>query len=65
MMIVKKTYEFSPENDLIGKGGFGCVIAPALKCSKKDKDIDKMVSKVIPSHDMNYSNELKISQVLK
>jgi serine/threonine protein kinase len=49
----------------IGKGGFGCVVSPALKCSKKDKYTDMMVSKVIPTHDMNYSNELKISQVLK
>jgi len=49
----------------IGKGGFGCVVSPALKCSKKDKYTDMMVSKVIPTHDANYSNELKISQVLK
>lgn len=49
----------------IGKGGFGCVVAPALKCSKKDKYTDMMVSKVIPTHDIHYSNELKISQVLK
>jgi len=49
----------------IGKGGFGCVVSPALKCSKKDKYTEMMVSKVIPTHDVNYSNELKISQVLK
>ena len=49
----------------IGKGGFGCVVSPALKCSKKDKYTDKMVSKIIPTHDVHYSNELKISQVLK
>jgi hypothetical protein len=49
----------------IGKGGFGCVVSPALKCSKKDKNTDMMVSKVIPTHDVHYSNELKISQVLK
>jgi len=49
----------------IGKGGFGCVISPALKCSKKDKDSDKMVSKIMLSQDMNYSNELSISHVLK
>ena len=49
----------------IGKGGFGCVVFPALKCSKKDKNTDTMVSKVIPTQDVNYSNELKISQVLK
>ena len=49
----------------IGKGGFGCVVSPALKCSKKDKYTDMMVSKVIPTHDIHYSNELKISQVLK
>lgn len=49
----------------IGKGGFGCVVSPALKCSKKDKNTDLMVSKIIPTHDVHYSNELKISQVLK
>jgi serine/threonine protein kinase len=49
----------------IGKGGFGCVVSPALKCSKKDKNTDMMVSKIIPTNDIHYSNELKISQVLK
>lgn len=49
----------------IGKGGFGCVVSPALKCSKNDKYKDMMVSKIIPTHDVNYSNELRISQVLK
>jgi serine/threonine protein kinase len=49
----------------IGKGGFGCVVSPALKCSKNDKYTGMMVSKVIPTNDASYSNELKISQVLK
>lgn len=48
----------------IGKGGFGCVVSPALKCAKNDKYTD-MVSKIIPTHDINYSNELRISQILK
>lgn len=49
----------------IGKGGFGCVVSPALKCAKKDKYTDMMVSKIIPTQDIHYVNELKISQVLK
>jgi serine/threonine protein kinase len=49
----------------IGKGGFGCVVSPALKCFKKDKNTDLMVSKIIPTNDIHYTNELKISQVLK
>ena len=57
--------EFQNGGKFIGRGGFGCVVAPALKCSTKDKFTDKMVSKVIPTQDIHYSNELKISQVLK
>lgn len=49
----------------IGKGGFGCVVLPALQCAKKDKYTDTMVSKVISTNDPHYTNELKISQVLK
>lgn len=49
----------------IDKGGFGCVIMPALKCSAKDKNVEKMVSKVIPATDKDFYNELRISQMLK
>ena len=49
----------------VDKGGFGCVIAPALKCSNKDKNFDKMVSKIIPVTDYDFYNELRISQMLK
>jgi serine/threonine protein kinase len=49
----------------IDKGGFGCVITPALKCSNKDKNMDKMVSKIIRNADSDITNELKISNILK
>ena len=51
----------------IDKGGFGCVVAPALKCSQKDKDktMETKVSKIIRAVDNDISNELKISQILK
>jgi serine/threonine protein kinase len=49
----------------LDKGGFGCVITPALKCSNKDKNVDKMVSKIIPATDKDFYNELRISQMLK
>jgi len=69
--ISRQTLKHTPKSSIqkggkfIGKGGFGCVVSPALKCAKKDKYKDMMVSKVIPTHDINYSNELNISQVLK
>ncbi len=50
---------------VIGKGGFGCVVSPSIKCSKKDKNTNQMVSKIVRSSDPSYSNELKISQILR
>lgn len=49
----------------IGKGGFGCVVAPALQCSKKDKYTNMMVSKILHTNDTNYSNEKNLSQILQ
>ena len=49
----------------IDKGGFGCVVSPALKCSSSDKKTDKMVSKIVTNTDEDFYNELKISQILK
>lgn len=63
--MIKKTKKIQSGGKVIGQGGFGCVVSPALKCSKKDKNTDKMVSKIVKSSDPSYSNELKITQILK
>jgi len=62
---LKKYSRMQQGGKFIGKGGFGCVVSPALKCSKKDKLNNLMVSKLIPTHDTHITNELKISQILK
>ena len=61
----KNMYSQQKGGKYIDKGGFGCVITPALKCSNKDKNMDKMVSKIIRDSDSDITNELKISQILK
>lgn len=50
----------------IDRGGFGCVVSPALACNYKDKpvDLDKMVSKILKESTNDVYNELKISSVL-
>lgn len=49
----------------IDKGGFGCVITPAIPCSKADKNLDESVSKVIRDPDDDIKNEIIISNILK
>ena len=48
----------------VDEGAFGCVIKPALPCSKKDKKLDKTVSKIIRDTRDDITNELKISSIL-
>lgn len=50
----------------IDRGGFGCVVSPALACNYKDKpaELDKMVSKILKESTSDVYNELKISSVL-
>jgi serine/threonine protein kinase len=62
----KKT-QFQNGGKFIDKGGFGCVVSPALPCSKKDKDkeLHKLVSKIVKSPTKEITNELKISGILK
>jgi serine/threonine protein kinase len=50
----------------IDRGGFGCVVSPALACNYKDKpvELDKMVSKILKESTKDVYNELKISSVL-
>lgn len=45
----------------VDEGGFGCVVSPALPCSKKDKNLDKLVSKITME---NINNEVKIATIL-
>lgn len=52
----------------LDKGGFGCVIIPALPCSKKDlteKNLKNYVSKLIKDTDSETLNEITISNILK
>ena len=59
----------------IDKGGFGCVISPALSCNNNDKPIkhkhtmkkklNNYVSKIIRKTDITAMDELKISTILK
>ena len=42
-------YQFTPKlkgGKFIDKGGFGCVITPAIPCSRTDKNLDKSISKI-------------------
>lgn len=50
----------------LDKGGFGCVITPALKCSVSKKiNLNKSVSKIIRSEDEDVINEITISKLLQ
>jgi len=51
----------------VGEGSYGCVVSPALPCSKKDKsNLKTYVSKIIidPS-EADVQEELKISKIIK
>lgn len=45
----------------VDKGGFGCVITPAIPCSHKDKNLEKYISKIARD---DVANEIKISSIL-
>lgn len=49
----------------IDEGGFGCVVMPALACSHKDKNLDKSISKIIRDTSEDFTNEFKISSILR
>jgi serine/threonine protein kinase len=50
----------------LDKGGFGCVITPALKCNVSKKiNLNKSVSKIIRSEDEDVINEITISKLLQ
>ena len=50
----------------IDKGGFGCVVSPAIPCSIKDKEknLEKSVSKILREPTSEAYNEIKISNIL-
>lgn len=49
----------------VDKGGFGCVIKPALPCSRTDINLDNSVSKIIKNQSDTLIKELKISNILQ
>lgn len=66
-----KNYTLLPKlkgGKFIDKGGFGCVVTPALPCTINDKNLnlDKYVSKIVrdPEND-DVNNETKISNILQ
>ena len=48
----------------IDKGGFGCVITPALPCSRSDKNLDKSISKIIKTQSDAINKEIKLNNIL-
>ena len=49
----------------LDKGGFGCVITPAIKCSHSKKiNLNKSVSKILRTEDEDTINEISISKIL-
>lgn len=61
MMTVKKTYEFDPYKDLIGKGGFGKV----YKARDVKLDMDVAIKKYIGNLPTKYSLFEEIKRVIK
>jgi len=60
-------YQFTPKlkgGKFIDKGGFGCVITPAIPCSRTDKNLDKSISKIIKTQSYSLNKELKINNIL-
>ena len=48
----------------IDKGGFGCVLSPAIPCSRTDKNLNKSVSKIIKHETDSLKKEIKLSNIL-
>jgi hypothetical protein len=61
-------FQFTPKlrgGKFVDRGGFGCVITPALACSSSDTNLDNSVSKIIKHQSETLNKELKISNMLK
>ena len=67
----EKNYSVLPKlkgGKFVDRGGYGCVVTPALHCSSSDitnMDLNKYVSKIIRNPKDDISTELKISNILK
>jgi len=60
-------FQFIPKlkgGRFIDKGGFGCVVNPAIPCSSSDTNLDKYVSKIIKLQTSELKNEIEISIIL-
>ena len=61
-------FQYTPKlrgGKYIDKGGFGCVISPALPCTSSDINLDSSVSKIIKHQTKELNKELNISNMLK
>ena len=67
--IYEKQYVLLPilkGGKFVDRGGYGCVVTPAISCSSSDINLDKSVSKIVRNPDnSDVSTELKISDFLK
>jgi serine/threonine protein kinase len=48
----------------LDKGGFGCVITPAIPCSRSDRNLDKSISKIIKTQSDTINKEIKLNSIL-
>ena len=61
-------FQYTPKlrgGKFLDKGGFGCVITPALPCTSSDKNLKNSVSKIIKHQTDTLIKELKVSNILK
>lgn len=49
---------------VIGEGGFGCVLKPAIKCDGKERKGDKFITKIQLDSETSY-REIEISKLIK
>ena len=67
--LYEKQYVLLPNlkgGKFVDRGGYGCVVTPAISCSSTDINLDKSVSKIVKDPDgSDISTELKISNFLK
>ena len=49
----------------LDKGGYGCVVTPAIACNKNDKNLANSVSKIVRIPTDTITEELNMSKILK
>ena len=60
-------FQYTPKlkgGKFIDKGGFGCVVTPALACSRSDKNLNTSISKIIKHNSDSLNKELKLNTIL-